>query len=119
MYHRSQTPTQSKLPTSRIGSKRLGAYLLEAGLISPAQIQVAAYDQQVTGKKFSEVIVDRGWVKQQTLDFIIQRVIVPEQKAARSSGIFAQPVEPFSEIYERRKETVLTSNEEEVPWTVD
>ncbi|WP_017663103.1 hypothetical protein [Baaleninema simplex] len=112
-------PRKRKLPTSRLGSKRLGAYLLEAGLLSPGQIQVATYDQQVTGKKFSEVIVDRGWVKQQTIDFLIKRVIVPEQRRAHSSGAFAQPIEPFSQVYERRKEEVLQESEEEVPWTVD
>ncbi|MBP0000221.1 MAG: hypothetical protein J7641_14685 [Cyanobacteria bacterium SID2] len=107
------------MPTSRLGSKRLGMYLLEAGLLSPAQIQVAAYDRKVTGKKFSEVIVDRGWVKQQTIDFIIKRVIVPEQRALHKAGAFAQPVEPFSEVFERRKGEVLHEDEEEVLWTVD
>lgn len=121
MYDRKQTPTQSKkMPTSRLGSKRLGAYLLEAGLLSPGQIQVADYDRRITGKKFSEIIVDRGWVKQQTIDFLIRRIIVPEQQSLRSAGAFAQPVEPFETVYERRKSKVLHSDrEEEVPWTVD
>ncbi|MGC9503763.1 hypothetical protein [Baaleninema sp.] len=122
MYDRnpSQLTRKRNLPTSRLGNKRLGAYLLEAGLLSPGQIQVAVYDQKVTGKKFSEVIVDRGWVKQQTIDFLIKRVIVPEQRRAHSVGAFAPPVEPFTNIYERRKEQVLQEQEEEeVPWTVD
>ncbi|MFO8039184.1 MAG: hypothetical protein R6U67_07000 [Sodalinema sp.] len=122
MYNSTITATQNHLPTSRLGRKRLGAYLLEAGLITPAQIQVAAYDQQVTGKKFSEVIVDRGWIKQQTIDFLIERVIKPEQQRRRSAGALAQPVEPFEQIYARRQHELhqgATGPEEEVPWTVD
>ncbi|WP_159788906.1 hypothetical protein [Sodalinema gerasimenkoae] len=122
MYNSTNTATQTHLPTSRLGRKRLGAYLLEAGLITPAQIQVAAYDQQVTGKRFSEVIVDRGWIKQQTIDFLIKHVINPEQRGMRSAGVFAQPVEPFEQVYARRKQEVLNGAnhpEEEVPWTVD
>ncbi|MCC5897554.1 MAG: hypothetical protein JJU32_06495 [Phormidium sp. BM_Day4_Bin.17] len=122
MYNSTNTATQTHLPTSRLGRKRLGAYLLEAGLITPAQIQVAAYDQQVTGKRFSEVIVDRGWIKQQTIDFLIKHVINPEQQGMRSAGAFARPVEPFEQVYARRKQEVLNGAnhpEEEVPWTVD
>ena len=122
MYNSTQTVSQTRLPTSRLGRKRLGAYLLEAALITPAQIQVAAYDQQVTGKKFSEVIVDRGWIKQQTIDFLIKHVINPEQQGMRSAGAFAQPVEPFEQVYARRKQEVLNQanqHQEDVPWTVD
>lgn len=122
MYNSTTTATQNHLPTSRLGRKRLGAYLLEAGLITPAQIQVATYDQQVTGKKFSEVIVDRGWIKQQTIDFLIERVIKPEQQRQRSAGAFAQPIEPFEQVYARRRHELLnnsTEAEEELPWTVD
>ncbi|MFP4219279.1 MAG: hypothetical protein ACLFM4_01395 [Phormidium sp.] len=122
MYNSTSSATQTHLPTSRLGRKRLGAYLLEAGLITPAQIQVAAYDQQVTGKKFSEVIVDRGWIKQQTIDFLIERVIKPEQQGRRSAGVFAQPVEPFEQVYARRKHELLNGSpdrEEDLPWTVD
>jgi hypothetical protein len=72
------------LPTARLGCKRLGAYLLEAGLLTEAQVQVALYDRAATGKRFSEIVVDHGWVKQKTIDFLMQKVIIPEQQATDS-----------------------------------
>lgn len=61
--------------------KRLGGYLIEAGLITPDQVSVALNDQQSTGMRFGEVLVARGWLKEQTVEWIMQKVIVPEKKA--------------------------------------
>jgi hypothetical protein len=43
--------------------KRLGGYLVEAGLLTPAQIDVALNDQKLTGMRFGEILAARGWVK--------------------------------------------------------
>lgn len=57
---------------------------MEAGLITPAQVDVALNDQRVMeGMRFGEVLVARGWIKQQTLDFLMRKVIGPEQRAAK------------------------------------
>ncbi|MGG6294036.1 hypothetical protein ACQ4M4_06395 [Leptolyngbya sp. AN02str] len=61
--------------------KRLGGYLLEAGLITTDQVDVALNDQRATGMKFGEVVVARGWVKEQTVEWIVQKVIKPERNA--------------------------------------
>jgi hypothetical protein len=62
----------------------LGSYLMEAGLITSAQVAVALNDQKLmNGMRFGEVLVTRGWIQQQTLDFVIKRVIEPERKAAQ------------------------------------
>lgn len=61
--------------------KRLGGYLIEAGLITPDQVSVALNDQQATGMRFGEVLVARGWLKEQTVEWIMQKVIMPEKKA--------------------------------------
>ncbi len=61
--------------------KRLGTYLVEAGLITDAQIKVALNDQAATGMKFGEVLSTRGWVKQQTVEFIMRKVVAPERRA--------------------------------------
>jgi hypothetical protein len=74
-------PTQSA-SYRRSGIKRLGAYLIEAGLLTPAQIQVALNDQEITGMRFGEIIAAHGWVKQQTIEFLMERVILPERQAA-------------------------------------
>lgn len=61
--------------------KRLGGYLVEAGLLTPAQIDVALNDQKNSGMRFGEVLAARGWVKQQTIEYLMQKVILPEQRA--------------------------------------
>lgn len=71
------------IPTSMAGRKRLGSYLVEAGLINRAQVDVALNDQQATGMKFGEVLVARGWVKQQTVDYLMKKVVEPERAALK------------------------------------
>lgn len=68
------------IPTA-VGHKRLGSYLIEAGLINEAQVAVALNDQQATGMKFGEVLATRGWIKQQTVEYLMQKVILPERRA--------------------------------------
>ncbi|MBW4620552.1 MAG: hypothetical protein KME17_14510 [Cyanosarcina radialis HA8281-LM2] len=68
-------------PHRRSGIKRLGAYLVEAGLVSPAQIQVALNDQEITGLRLGEIVAAHGWVKQQTIEFVMDRVVLPERQA--------------------------------------
>jgi len=66
--------------------KRLGCYLTEAGLITQAQIDVALNDQKIMDDmRFGEVLVARGWIKQQTLDYLIKKIVEPEQLAAKAS----------------------------------
>ena len=70
-----QPPSKAKLPNY----KRLGGHLIEAGLLTPAQVDVALNDQKSTGLSFGEVVVARGWVKQQTIEYLMKKVILPEQ----------------------------------------
>jgi hypothetical protein len=76
-------------------TKRLGSYLIDAGLITPGQIEVALNDQQVMdgGMRFGEILVTRGWIKQQTLDYLIHKVIEPEQTAAQQAPKTAAPMD--------------------------
>ncbi|MBD2460439.1 hypothetical protein H6G89_05220 [Oscillatoria sp. FACHB-1407] len=67
--------------------KRLGSYLVEAGLLTTAQLDVALNDQkmteQMTGTRMQlgEIIAARGWVKEQTIEFLMQKVVIPERRA--------------------------------------
>ncbi|MBD1913593.1 MULTISPECIES: hypothetical protein [unclassified Leptolyngbya] len=61
--------------------KRLGGYLLEAGLLTTDQVDVALNDQQATGMRFGEVLVARGWLKEQTIEWVMRRIIMPEREA--------------------------------------
>jgi len=61
--------------------KRLGGYLVEAGLLTQSQVDVALNDQRLTGMRFGEILAARGWVKQQTIEYLMVKVILPEQAA--------------------------------------
>lgn len=100
MHRDSSDRFQVQTVPSLLGRKRLGSYLIEAGLITEAQVSVALNDQQATGMKFGEVLATRGWVKQQTVEYLMQKVILPERKASNQgresgthskSGAKAQP----------------------------
>jgi hypothetical protein len=54
--------------------------LVEAGLLTKAQIDVALNDQQMTAMKFGEILAARGWVKQQTIEFFMSKVVMPERR---------------------------------------
>ncbi len=74
------TPPADK-PSSETPT-RLGSYLIEAGLITPAQVAVVLNDQNFThDMKFGEVLVARGWVKPETIEFVMKRVVEPERQA--------------------------------------
>lgn len=61
--------------------KKLGGYLVEAGLLTTDQINVVLNDQQATGMRFGEIVAARGWVKEQTIEWIISRVVEPDRQA--------------------------------------
>ncbi|MBM0743222.1 hypothetical protein JOY44_16660 [Phormidium sp. CLA17] len=87
MYSNSD-PKVSHDPSS-LRTKRIGGYLVEAGLLTPAQVNVALDDQKVNGLRFGEILAARGWVKQQTIEYLMEKVILPEQESLQqqdSSG---------------------------------
>ena len=51
------------------GRKRLGLVLQEAGLITPAQLEVAVDNQQHFNHLIGEVIALHGWLAKDTVDF--------------------------------------------------
>ena len=77
-------PSTKLLPPSTI--KQIGSYLVDAGLLSPAQVELALYDQERTGMRFGEILVCRGWLKQQTIEFLMQEVILPHRAAAKKEA---------------------------------
>lgn len=78
---------------SQLEIKRLGSYLVDAGLVSPAQIDVALNDQEfMDNMRLGDILVTRGWIKQQTLDYLIEKIVEPEQQRARQSVLQAAMV---------------------------
>ncbi len=70
--------------SSLTSPKQIGGYLVEAGLLTHDQINVALNDQQATGMRFGEIIVARGWLKEQTVEWIVTKVIEPERQTVNS-----------------------------------
>ncbi|MBW4551899.1 MAG: hypothetical protein KME35_12435 [Aphanocapsa sp. GSE-SYN-MK-11-07L] len=77
-----QEPVVSPQPVSSsdVGSKLLGQYLIEAQLLTPAQIDVALADQKSTGARLGEILSTRGWIKQGTIEFLMQKVVIPDRQ---------------------------------------
>jgi len=118
----SQPPEDvERTPEERVGEKRLLVYLLESGLVTDGQLQVLQYDREMTGRCFSEILIDRGWVRKQTLDFLIDRVIIPEQRAKRNHSNYApnRRMEPISALGKAYLEQQQQVKKEDVAWTVD
>ena len=65
-------------------SKRLGDHLLEAGLINPYQLEVAIHDQYHTGLRLGEIVVARGWVKEEIMEDLANRLTDTPRKPLRS-----------------------------------
>jgi hypothetical protein len=74
--------TEKRKSISFHESKRLGDYLVDAGLLTQSQIEVALEDQLNTGLRLGDVLVRRGWVKEETIEYLMQKIILPERSGA-------------------------------------
>ncbi len=59
--------------------KRIGSYLIDAGILTPDQVDVILMDQRHCDSKFGEIAVMRGWTTTETVEFIHAKVIEPER----------------------------------------
>jgi hypothetical protein len=86
----SNTVSSARSSRSRhkIGFRPIGDYLVDAGLLSPAQVEVVLNDQANTSLRFGEILVKRGWVKEKTIEYLYQKIIEPERRAMRQSVAF-------------------------------
>lgn len=79
MKNAFQKPSSTPIRSHPINSpsfipKRIGELLLEANLLTPAQVQVALYDQQqFSTMRFGEILVFRGWLSEQTTEFFAEQ----------------------------------------------
>lgn len=63
--------------------KPLGEILRQAHLISSTQLEEALLEQSKTHKRIGEILVKRGWIKQETADFFAQHwtsIVTQEEK---------------------------------------
>jgi hypothetical protein len=90
-------------PSLISSSKCIGNYLLEAGLLSAAQVDVILSDQASTGMRFGEIAVSRGWLKEQTIEYLMKHLIMPQQ--SMPIDLEKDEVEDFpNEVAERLKD---------------
>jgi hypothetical protein len=82
-------PSEQRYMTT--ATKYIGNYLVEAGLISSAQVSLILSDQATTKMRFGEIVVNRGWLKTQTIEFLMAHVISPKQNALRFEEIDLEP----------------------------
>ncbi|NJM67441.1 MAG: hypothetical protein HC851_18090 [Acaryochloris sp. RU_4_1] len=61
-------------------TKRLGSYLIDAGLLTESQVDVALSDQEATGMRFGDILVERGWIKRQTIEYLTRKIISMERE---------------------------------------
>jgi hypothetical protein len=72
-------------------SQLLGEILREADLVTEAQIQVALQDQKYSPLPLGEILVVRGWLEQETVDFFAEswpRMV--QTRARRPLGYYLQ-----------------------------
>lgn len=60
--------------------KPLGVHLVEASLITPTQVATALDDQKVDGRRLGEILASQMWVKQQTIEYFMEKVVEPERR---------------------------------------
>ncbi len=70
----------------------LASHLFEAGLLTEAQTKVIFADRDRTAMSLSEILIHRGWIKEQTINFFMQRVLEPEHNTDEHS-ILCQELE--------------------------
>lgn len=60
--------------STQVISAQLGANLVEAGLVTPAQVNQALSEQQTSNKRLGEILVSHGWVTPQTIEYMMQHL---------------------------------------------
>lgn len=60
--------------------KKIGSYLVEAGLVKPEQLSHALAQQKNSKLRVGDILVQQGWVTEQTLEYVVDKVMVPERK---------------------------------------
>jgi hypothetical protein len=60
--------------------KGIEIYLAEAELITPDQLHTALQAQKLNGKKLEEILIMHGFVKQQTIDYFMANIVLPDRE---------------------------------------
>jgi thioredoxin reductase len=63
--------------------QRLGSYLVDAGLVNEEQLEIALNEQKTTALCLGQILAQHGWVNQQTVEYLMEKVVLPERQVAR------------------------------------
>lgn len=55
-------------------SAQIGTHLVEAGLVTQAQVEQALLEQQTSNKRLGEILVNHGWVTSQTVEYMMKLI---------------------------------------------
>jgi hypothetical protein len=66
--------------TSKPQIKPIGRYLVEAGIVTSAQVEIALNEQKHSGRRLGEILVSHGWVEQPTIEYLMEKVVLPERE---------------------------------------
>ncbi|WP_404790297.1 hypothetical protein [Altericista sp. CCNU0014] len=80
----SSSRTQAATISKSNPSMKLGDYLLEAALVNTEQLKAAIEEQKLTASStpLGKILADKGWVKQQTVEYLMEKVVIPERELA-------------------------------------
>ncbi len=85
---RSNTYALASGSINYANTKPLYSYLLEAGLVTEENINHALAEQQVTGMPLRAILVQQGLIKEKTIEYLMEKVILPEKELAKGSLFF-------------------------------
>ena len=77
--------TEPSTPLTSSVSKPLGCYLLEANLVTHAQLEEALRQQQTVSQPIGQLLAKKGWVNQHTVEYMMQNVVLPQRERAQST----------------------------------
>jgi hypothetical protein len=70
----------SKTEEKEFQFKPLGTYLVEAELITQNALDTALTAQKLNGKQLGEILAMHGLVKQQTIEYFMENIVLPERQ---------------------------------------
>lgn len=88
----------------------IGQYLKQAALLDESQIQEILVEQRQSDRKFGEIAIAKGWIKQITLNFFL-RYLVPEDlsQSERQSSSKASNL-PLNNSASPKKDSIIATS---------
>ncbi|PPS45317.1 hypothetical protein B1A85_03390 [Chroococcidiopsis sp. TS-821] len=95
--------------------KPLGRYLIEGGFIDSEQLKVALAAQRSERRRLGEILVRKGWIRQQTLDYLIEKVVLPERSSQKKLRLIQKDDRHQLDTVETKQQTKIPRQKLEIP----